>query len=576
MGDEFDVPTRLNNLDSTTDRRSVPDQQEPFSLPADYNPRDNDICCGRGKRNWNHQGNVYFRNLIQANVDRYIEAPSKTDKTSVVLSIVDEVRKDGAYFVKQDDAGRWYDIGDAQAREKVGHSLRDQVTAMKKTRRDDEGSIDDPVRRPGSRSPTPPRNNLTAAVPPASATVKTAAIPTMSGLSSLAATSAMNNVANSNFFVNRSGPVMGQFPEPNALGMQSTGGMNFQNQLQQLQQSTAMASNMASLQGQGMNFLGSGTALTSTVHLSSGASLPPMTVADIYLNQLQQQQQQQQPFGYEAAYGSLEPNQIQLNNVVDSRVNSNIMNSNADQLTGRNIISNRPVPEGMAHGYEGRQQQQQQQRQTEQTQQQYQELTRNALQQHTATQNMYASDSNQFMPQRRTSLALSDHGDQEVRRDSRESNQILQNFGRRPSWRAMSINSSLTSQLVKDIQQLQQQFGSDDEDDGFEDEVMSFVQSLGGNERRRSTMSLSFHDSDRRTSGMSVGSFGDFYRSSIRRSSVAWVQEMYDHFQQFETENNVNEDSLMRPIPDRRESTLEILRVFQESDASQQRQRANH
>jgi len=102
------------------------------TLPQAYQPHSRDICCGRGKRNWTHAGNIYFRQLIQANVDRYIEAPTSRDKTKAVLSIVDYLRQEGSYFVKQDNSGSWYDIGDSQARTKVGHSFRDQITAMKK------------------------------------------------------------------------------------------------------------------------------------------------------------------------------------------------------------------------------------------------------------------------------------------------------------------------------------------------------------------------------------------------------------------------------------------------------------
>jgi hypothetical protein len=89
-----------------------------------------DVLCGRGKKNWQHLGNVHFRNVIRINVDRYIDAPTKNDKTLVVISIVDEIRAQGGRFLKDDLYGRWYDIGDAQARDKVGHSLRDQVTAL--------------------------------------------------------------------------------------------------------------------------------------------------------------------------------------------------------------------------------------------------------------------------------------------------------------------------------------------------------------------------------------------------------------------------------------------------------------
>ena len=127
-------PDQLHNLMAAAARSRqevmMHEEQTPAMLPDNYIPTERDILTGRGKRNWNHAGNVAFRNLIQANVDRYMQASSKSAKTAIVLSIVDQVRAWPAHFLKQQN-GRWMDIGDAQAREKVGHSLRDQVTAYR-------------------------------------------------------------------------------------------------------------------------------------------------------------------------------------------------------------------------------------------------------------------------------------------------------------------------------------------------------------------------------------------------------------------------------------------------------------
>ena len=123
------VPTRLNNLQMKAPTLRIANQKR-CSLPMGYVPGDKDVVSGRGKRNWNHLGNINFRNVIRSNVQRYIDSPSKNDKTLVVISIVDEIRASGGRFLKEDMHGRWYDIGDAQARDKVGHSLRDQVSAL--------------------------------------------------------------------------------------------------------------------------------------------------------------------------------------------------------------------------------------------------------------------------------------------------------------------------------------------------------------------------------------------------------------------------------------------------------------
>eukprot|EP00527_Entomoneis_sp_CCMP2396_P005542 CAMPEP_0198144878 /NCGR_PEP_ID=MMETSP1443-20131203/19171_1 /TAXON_ID=186043 /ORGANISM="Entomoneis sp., Strain CCMP2396" /LENGTH=285 /DNA_ID=CAMNT_0043808363 /DNA_START=164 /DNA_END=1021 /DNA_ORIENTATION=- len=127
------IPTRLVNLPSEMPR-NVTFRKEK-SLPATYQPGEFDVCCGRGKRHWNAVGNVRFRKIIQSSVERYMDAPSKNDKTAVVVSIVDDIRHFGGNFLKEDLIGSWYDIGDPQAREKVGHSLRDQVSTIHRHRR---------------------------------------------------------------------------------------------------------------------------------------------------------------------------------------------------------------------------------------------------------------------------------------------------------------------------------------------------------------------------------------------------------------------------------------------------------
>lgn len=114
------VPTQLQNIGDTLlgPFNRTKWNQKRTTLPPDYQPGDWDVYCGRGKCNWNHKGNIRFRNLIQSNVQRYIESPSRNDKTLVVISIVDYVRDRQGHFIKQEKSGEWYDIGDAQARDK--------------------------------------------------------------------------------------------------------------------------------------------------------------------------------------------------------------------------------------------------------------------------------------------------------------------------------------------------------------------------------------------------------------------------------------------------------------------------
>jgi hypothetical protein len=97
--------------------------------------RDVDICCGRGKRYSNHLGNGTFQKSVKANMEAYAKASSKREKSNFVSEIVGTLLSSGARFVKQDrESGTWYDIGEAQARDKTGHAIRDHIMNRSKRR----------------------------------------------------------------------------------------------------------------------------------------------------------------------------------------------------------------------------------------------------------------------------------------------------------------------------------------------------------------------------------------------------------------------------------------------------------
>lgn len=129
----FNLPVRIHNVTAST---TLLRPRKPGDLlPINYEPTNLDVCSGRGKRNWTHSGNVAFRDLIQHTTPTYMAAMTKNEKTAIVCNIVEEMRALGCQFLKQDNkTNRWFDMGDAQARDKVGHSLRDQVTAYNRSK----------------------------------------------------------------------------------------------------------------------------------------------------------------------------------------------------------------------------------------------------------------------------------------------------------------------------------------------------------------------------------------------------------------------------------------------------------
>lgn len=121
-------------------------------LAHDFVPGPNDVICCRGQTARKHQGNINFRKIVHDKINDYSNAISKLGKSLIVKGIVDKVRKSSPEggFVKEKD-GKWYEVGDHLAREKVGQSLRDSLhskyrsssTSKKRRRIEQQAKLDD-------------------------------------------------------------------------------------------------------------------------------------------------------------------------------------------------------------------------------------------------------------------------------------------------------------------------------------------------------------------------------------------------------------------------------------------------
>lgn len=88
--------------------------------------RNNDVILGRGGRTNKHIGNRQFRALVSKFRSSYIVA-DKLDKSPIARFIVETVRSlnPPGRFVKCDDFGHWYDVGNKRALEKTTQALRE-------------------------------------------------------------------------------------------------------------------------------------------------------------------------------------------------------------------------------------------------------------------------------------------------------------------------------------------------------------------------------------------------------------------------------------------------------------------
>ena len=89
-----------------------------------------DILCGRNKLAYNHIGNRRFRVTINMNLQAYVNAKTRNDKAALIAYIVNYLKNEvGARFVTQRKDGSLGDLTPRQARQKVGHALRDLSVA---------------------------------------------------------------------------------------------------------------------------------------------------------------------------------------------------------------------------------------------------------------------------------------------------------------------------------------------------------------------------------------------------------------------------------------------------------------
>ena len=91
-----------------------------------------DILCGRSSTAFNNIGNRRFRMTISFNLKRYLDAPTRSDKSVVIWNIVKLLKEDvGARFLKTTKNG-YVELSEKKMREKVGHALRDMAMAEQK------------------------------------------------------------------------------------------------------------------------------------------------------------------------------------------------------------------------------------------------------------------------------------------------------------------------------------------------------------------------------------------------------------------------------------------------------------
>mmetsp|Transcript_31960 Transcript_31960/g.48886 ORF Transcript_31960/g.48886 Transcript_31960/m.48886 type:complete len:197 (-) Transcript_31960:139-729(-) len=105
-----------------------PHKPVKICLPVGFSPSENDVICARGKTSYYHRGNQRFREIVGAKKESYMKAKTRVEKGAIITDIVDTIRSRvevGGFVRFEKNERRWIDVGDYNAREKVGQYFRD-------------------------------------------------------------------------------------------------------------------------------------------------------------------------------------------------------------------------------------------------------------------------------------------------------------------------------------------------------------------------------------------------------------------------------------------------------------------
>ena len=112
----------------------VHDYLTKTQLPEDFTPSPYSVLIGRGNACFNSTGNRRLRVIVSVYLDKYSKAQSRIERSIIVTSIVDMIRNASPVgaFIKQEN-GRWYEVSDHVARERVGAIIRDCLSSQYKS-----------------------------------------------------------------------------------------------------------------------------------------------------------------------------------------------------------------------------------------------------------------------------------------------------------------------------------------------------------------------------------------------------------------------------------------------------------
>ena len=110
--------------------------EEQRWLTESFIPSEHDVVIGRGRACYSHVGNRHLADIVNSMLVAYSAADSKKAKSEIIFEIVMKVREispEGGFVKLDKSTGRYFEVGNHLAREKVSQTFRDALSQKYKS-----------------------------------------------------------------------------------------------------------------------------------------------------------------------------------------------------------------------------------------------------------------------------------------------------------------------------------------------------------------------------------------------------------------------------------------------------------
>ena len=126
----MDSPSSFDStITSMSTKAGNPIEDTSRLLSEDYQPHENAVVIGRGRKIKTRPGNLKLFDIVKAELPTYSVAGCKAKKSKILVKIVERVKDtcpDRIAFVKQESStGRWHEVSMLAARTTVAQAFRD-------------------------------------------------------------------------------------------------------------------------------------------------------------------------------------------------------------------------------------------------------------------------------------------------------------------------------------------------------------------------------------------------------------------------------------------------------------------